>query len=182
MLTDVIGAIGAKHYFMDVGEHDSFVSAVNHLPFLLSVALVGCTSKSPSWDDIAKMASMQYGNLTSLASGDPRTSTGIFFSDNQGVVYWIDAFIEQMREIRTILTSEEDGKLDDLEKVCTEAFEARLRWQAGVVTPASQAAMNRDRLPSASEGLGDLFLGNAESRRRLFGRGGGRDRDTRGKR
>ena len=52
-VTTMIEAIGAIPYFIGVEEHDSFVAAASHLPFLLSTALVGCTSKSANCEDIA---------------------------------------------------------------------------------------------------------------------------------
>ena len=179
LMLDMIRAVGANHYFMDVAEHDSFVAAVRHLPFLLSVALVGCTSKSPSWDDIAKMASSGYGDVTSLAVGEPGTSTGSFFGDNQGIVYWIDSFIREMQEIRRIVDSNEDGKLQELENVFSQAFEERNRWIAGVVTPAAQAALNLQRGPDTTVGLSDFFLG--DTGRRLMGLGNRGDRNSKDK-
>ena len=181
-LTDLILAIGGKPYFMDVAEHDSFVSAVSHLPLLLSVALMSCTSKSPSWYDISKIASTQYRAVTSLASTDPVTSRDLFLSNNQGTVDWIDAFIQELYEIRQILTSDDDGKLEALQKVFSEALLARNRWLADAVTPGSPDAMNRDPIPSATERMADLFMGDSQARRRIFRSGRLGDKDTRGKR
>ena len=180
-LTDMIRSIGAKPYFMNVTEHDSYVSAVSHLPLLLSAALVGCTSKSPSWDDIAKVASTQFGDITRLASGDPVTHRDMFISNEQGVVYWIDAFIHELYEIRQVLAGEEEGKLKKLESVFSRAITERNRWLAGVVTHQSDSAAGIAQIPSASSGMSELFLGNSEARRKVLGWGDGKDKDTRGK-
>ncbi len=182
LMTDMLRSIGSKPFYMDAGEHDSFVSAVSHLPFLLSVALVSCASKSPSWDDIAKVASEPYKNLTSLASGDPATYRDIFLGKDQSIVYWIDTFISELYEIRKIIVSDKDGKREALEKTFSQAFVARTKWLAGLVTSASQAAANRERIPSATEGFMEMFTGDAEARRRLFGWGSRRDRDSKDKR
>ncbi|MDE2899411.1 MAG: prephenate dehydrogenase, partial [Chloroflexota bacterium] len=48
-VVSVVQAIGAKPYFVDPAEHDSYVAAISHLPFMLSVALVNATSKSVGW-------------------------------------------------------------------------------------------------------------------------------------
>ena len=63
------------------------MSAVNHLPYLISMALVACTSSSPSWDDIAKIATAQYGTLTSLASGEVSSHKDKFFGNDASIVY-----------------------------------------------------------------------------------------------
>ena len=67
----LVEAVGAKPYFIGIDEHDSFVAAASHLPFLLSMALVGCTSKSSNWEDIAQLASSGYRDISRLAAGDP---------------------------------------------------------------------------------------------------------------
>ncbi|MCE2463756.1 MAG: prephenate dehydrogenase, partial [Dehalococcoidia bacterium] len=180
-MSDMVNAIGAKPYFIDIAEHDSFACAVTQLPLLISIALVGCTSKSPSWGDIAQMASTQYKDLTSQASGDPDTHKGIFVNDTGNTVHWIDAFIRELYDIRQILTSdsEEKNKLQDLEKVFSQAVEARNRWLAGALTPGYRDAANRPAIPSASENISDLFLGSHQTRRRIFGMlGGNRHQDS----
>ena len=181
LLTEMIGSIGGKPFFMDVSEHDSFVSGVCHLPVLLSVALLGCTSKSSSWHDIAKIASAQYREVTSLASGNAVTSADICFGDNQDIVYWIDAFIHELYEIRRILEDDADGKGEALEKVFDQAVEARERWLAGLVRPPTQATDNTQRIPSTMDTMGTLLMGDSQARRRVFGRGDRRegDRDPR---
>ena len=70
-VTSLAKPIGAQPFFIGVEEHDSFVAAASHLPFLLSVALVGCTSKSATWEDIAQLAATGYEDISRLASGDP---------------------------------------------------------------------------------------------------------------
>ena len=181
LLTDIIQAMGAKPYFIDIVEHDSFVSAVSQLPFLLSVALVGCTSKSASWSDIAAVASAPYKESTGQASGDPVTSRDILASNNEGVVHWIDSFIQELYEIRQILASDEDGRLGALEKIFTQAIEARNRWLAGAVTPVSQQVVDSELLASTRQSWTDLFVGNSQARNRLFGSGGVRGKDPRDK-
>ena len=178
LLTEMITTIGAKAYFIDVAEHDSFVCAVSHLPTLLSVALIGCTSKSPSWSDIAQVATTQYGEITSPASNEPITNRDLFFSADEGIVHWIDSFISELQEIRQILAVDGEGKLKALEKVFTQAFEARNRWLVGAVTPGSHDA-TKPYIPSSSETFTSLFTGDSSARRRVFGWGEGRDKDAR---
>ena len=178
VLTDMINSIGAKPYYVGVEEHDSFVSAVSHLPLLLSVALVGCTSKSASWDDIAQVASNQYGDLTQLAGNDPVASRDVFAGNNEGTVAWIDSFIRELYEIRQILTGEEESKSEALENVFSQALLARNKWRAGLVGPEFRAA---ERMPSASVSVGEFFTGSSEARRRAFGWGAGGDKDPKRK-
>ena len=182
LLTDMIRTIGGKPYYMDLAEHDSFVTAVSHLPLLLNVALVACTSNSPSWGDIAQVASTQYQEMTRLAANDPKTSSDVIVSNQEGVVHWIDSFIGQLYDIRKILVSEEEGKAKALEEVFEKAFIARARWLAGDVGPQSRETSMRDRIPSASEGMSRMFLGDMVAQRRIFSRGDSGEKGTRDRR
>ncbi len=177
LLTDLVTAMGAKPYFMDVAEHDSFVSGVSHLPVLLAVALLGCTSKSSSWSDIARVASAQFRDLTGLAAGNAVTGSDISFGNNQDIVYWIDSFIHELYEIRRILVEQEEGREQALEKVFDQAAEARARWVAGLVKPLSESDYQGPKIPSAMEGMTDLFLGDSKVRRRVLGWSGRSDED-----
>ena len=62
------------------------MGAVDQLPTLLGVALVSCTSQSPSWDDIAQVASHQYREMTKPAALDPQSTSDSVLSNPEGVV------------------------------------------------------------------------------------------------
>jgi prephenate dehydrogenase len=177
-LSELAYTIGATPYFIDVAEHDSFVAAVSHLPLLLSLTLAHCTSQSPSWDDIAKIASTQYRDITTLASGDPVTSRDIILSNKEGVVSWIDAFIHELYGIRKILVDDANGASDEaLGEMFEKGFQARARWLAGAPTPRAQAAASMEHIPSARENMEGFLLGGSGLRKRLFGRGDKDDDD-----
>ncbi len=107
-ITNLAEAVGARPFFIGVDEHDSFVAAASHLPFMLSVALVNCASKSVNWEDIAQLASSGFHDLSRLASGDPVMHRDICVSNPQPIVAWIDAFIRELYEVRNML-DDSDG-------------------------------------------------------------------------
>ena len=179
VLTDIVSAIGAKPYFIDVAEHDSFASAVSHLPILVSLALVGCTSKSPSWSDIAQMASSRFGEVTRPTSGDSVSHKEILFGDTQSVVHWIDAYIRELYEIRQILVGDDEGKMEALEKVFSQATEARARWLTDSVRPGSRDAHTNVAMPSP---FSEMFMGGAATRRLSELTESRRDKDAKKKR
>ena len=183
-LSELAYTIGATPYFIDVAEHDSFMAAVSHLPLLLSLTLAHCTSQSPSWDDIAKIASAEYRDITTLASGDPATSKDIILSNKTGVVSWIDAFIHELYGIRKILVDDANDNPEALGEMFERGFQARARWVAGASSPRAQAAASMEHIPSARESMEGFLLGGPGLRRRLFGRGGkdDDDRDSSGNR
>ncbi|PKB64317.1 MAG: hypothetical protein BZY80_03240 [SAR202 cluster bacterium Io17-Chloro-G2] len=179
-ITNIADAIGARSYFIGVDEHDSFVAAVSHLPFLLSVALVGCTSKSPNWDDIAQLAATGYEDSSRLASGDPVMHRDICLSNPEPIVAWIDSFIKELYEVRQLLNAEPGPDRDSVHDVFEKAFVARGLWQAGAVNQAFKVHQSQLDVPSFGESVGDFFGGGLarkaiQSQKKLFGG----DRDDR---
>jgi prephenate dehydrogenase len=159
-ITTMIEAIGAIPYFIGVEEHDSFVAAASHLPFLLSTALVGCTSKSVNWEDIAQLASTGYRDITRLASGDSVMHRDICLTNSQPIVSWIDAFIKELYEFRKILEAEPHPDGEAVKGVFDQVADARARWLAGEATAkARMANREREEIPSSAEFMGELFMG-----------------------
>ncbi len=179
-ITTLAEAIGAVPYFISVDEHDSFVAAVSHLPFVLSTALVGCTSKSANWSDIGQLASSGYRDITRLASGDAIMHRDICVSNAQPIVAWIDAFIRELYEYRKLLDT--DGEAPDSEAVETlfeDARIARAKWLAGEVNPKAREMQQAQEYPSFGQSMSQMFMGSWGERamRRMMGQ---RDDDRRG--
>ncbi len=175
-ITTLAEAVGARPFFIGVEEHDSFVAAVSHLPFLMSVALVGCTSKSANWEDIAQVASTGFEDITRLASGDPVMHRDICLSNPEPIVAWIDAFIRELYEVRKMLDDGNEPSGDDIKQVFDDASQARARWLAGLVTPLARRGGPATEIPSFSENMGQMFMGQKamDAQKRFFNRG---DRD-----
>ena len=177
-VTALAKAIGAKPFYIGVAEHDSFVAAVSHLPFLLSVALVGCTSKSVNWEDIAQLAASGYGDVSRLASGDPIMHRDICVSNPEPIVAWIDTYIRELYQVRQMLTKEDGPDIDGLQEFFEQAAEARARWLAGDVIPMSSAKTQLE-MPTMTESMGTMFVGTRgmNAAKRIM-----RDDDDRGRR
>ena len=150
-------SIGAVPYFINAGEHDSYVAAVSHLPFLLSATLMACTSKSASWRDMSRLASTGYRDMTRLASGDPIMHRDICVTNQEAVVYWLDEFIKELYELRNNVRDDPDS----MERTLISAWETRARWLA------DKEANRRpgEELPKASESMMGLVMGENLARR-----------------
>ena len=168
-ITTLAESIGAKPFFIGVEEHDSFVAAVSHLPFMMSVALMGCTAKSANWDDIGQLASTGFGDLSRLASGDPVMHRDICVTNPEPIVAWIDSYIRELYDLRNMLADENGPDPEAVEKVFVEAMEARARWQAGIFTKMDRIS---PEIPSFSESMSEMFMGRRamEMQRKVFGR------------
>ena len=176
-LVKIVEAIGARHYFIDAEEHDSFVAAVSHLPALLSVALVRTTSQSPSWADIAKVASTGYRDITRLASGDPIMHRDICATNSELIVSWIDSFMYELYDMRQRILMAGNGEPKAIEEVLSDALYRRQQWITGSVTPGTNLLDTREPLPTFGENMSQLLLGSRlmEHQKRLM-EGWGRSR------
>ena len=168
-VTTIAEAIGAKPFFIGVDEHDSFVAAVSHLPFMMSVALMGTASKSANWDDIAQLASSGFSDLSRLASGDPVMHRDICVTNPEPIVAWMDSYIRELYELRNMLAKEGGPDPDAVHEVFEEAMNARARWKAGILTKIDRVTSD---IPSFAESMGEVFMGRRgmEAQKKLFGR------------
>ena len=168
-VTTIAEAIGAKPFFIGVDEHDSFVAAVSHLPFMMSVALMGTASKSANWDDIAQLASSGFSDLSRLAAGDPVMHRDICVTNPEPIVAWMDSYIRELYELRNMLAKEGGPDPDALHEVFEEAMNARARWKAGILTKIDRVTSD---IPSFAESMGEVFMGRRgmEAQKKFFGK------------
>ena len=169
-VTTIAEALGATPFFISAEEHDSFVAAVSHLPFMMSVALMQTVSKSANWDDIAQLASSGFRDLSRLASGDTTMHRDISITNREPIVSWIDSFIRELYEIRNLLKDEEGPDQAAVEELFEKAHEERGRWLSGSVTPGSRAQRNAPEIPTFADSMGEMLLGRKgmEAQRRFF--------------
>ena len=158
-ITTLAESIGARPFFIGVDEHDSFVAAASHLPFLLSVALVGCTSKSANWEDIAQVASSGYVDASRLASGDTIMHRDICVSNPGPIVAWIDAFIRELHKVRQLLDNGDGPNEEEVHRVFEQAFVARAALMSGAMNPLSRHLGTHSEIPSFAESMGEMFVG-----------------------
>ena len=152
-------AVGAKPFFLDAVEHDSFMAAVSHLPIVMSSALVSATTRSPSWREMSRLAATGFRDVSRLASGDPEMNRDICLSNTEGVLFWIDRLIEELREYKRLIS--QDG--DEIGKVFEGVREARERWLRGL-EPVEEGRPKAD-IPGTGERLASLFVGEGLARR-----------------
>jgi prephenate dehydrogenase len=124
----MVSALGADPTFVDAHEHDGFVGAVSHLPFMLSIALMNSVSKDPAWRDMKLLSSTGFQDVSRLAGGSAEMHRDICVTNREAVVRWMDVAIEEMLYMRSLIsagTEETDEKLLD---VFENARDARASW------------------------------------------------------
>lgn len=156
-VVSLVQAIGAKPYFVDAAEHDSYVAAVSHLPFMLSVSLVNATTRSVGWREMSRLAATGYRDISRLASGDPVMHRDIAVTNRDALVYWLDECIKDLHRLRGMVKDDQAG----LEQALVEAWEARARWMLGRESGEESAT---EGLKSSDQFMG-MLLGDTVARR-----------------
>jgi len=125
LATDLVHLLGAKPFFLDAAEHDGLVAGVDHLPFVLSAALLGTTVQSPAWREMRKLAGDAFQSVTRFSSSDAATYRDACLTNGENIVRWIDACLARLEELREVIAAQEAEKL---EGTFEEAMSVRDRW------------------------------------------------------
>ena len=162
---NLVTALGARPFFLDAFEHDSYVAAVSHLPMILSSALVTGTTKSASWREISKLASTGFRDVSRLASGDPVMNLDICLTNRDGLLYWIDEAVKELLEYRRQISAatQKDGAeeaTDQLAETFARAWQTREKWLSLYESGRDEEAEG-ESLPSSGEFMSDFFFGSA---------------------
>jgi prephenate dehydrogenase len=124
----IVSALEAEPRFIDPHEHDGFVGAVSHLPFMLSIALMRSVASDNSWRELCQLSSSGFQDVSRLAGGDPKMHRDICATNRDNVVRWIDSAVVHLSHMRDLIQdgSEEsmEALLDEMEK----AQHSRAQW------------------------------------------------------
>jgi prephenate dehydrogenase len=128
LTTDLIAVLGAKPLFLDAAEHDGLLAGVEHLPGILSLALMETLTRQPTWRELRKVAGPALETATQLATLQSADNSDLFVLNRDNLLRWLDELSVGLDSIRALLAEEEPT-------VLTERFEAavqkRLEWLAG---------------------------------------------------
>lgn len=125
LASDFVRLLGAKPYFLDPFEHDGLMAGIDHLPFVLSAALLGITTESASWQEMNKLAGGAFESATRFVSTDPNTYRDACLVNGENIVRWIDACSRRLGELKETILAED---AENLEQVFEGAMIARQRW------------------------------------------------------
>ncbi|MCZ6788530.1 MAG: prephenate dehydrogenase/arogenate dehydrogenase family protein [Chloroflexi bacterium] len=164
---NLVQLLGARNFFLDAFEHDSYVAAVSHLPIVLSAALVTAAAKSPSWREISKLASTGFRDATRLASGDPIMNLDICLTNRDGILYWIDETVRELLEYKKQIAaatteSGDEEAIDKLADTFANSWEIRERWLAHYESGRDDDGdSSRPETPGAGDLMGEMLMGRA---------------------
>jgi prephenate dehydrogenase len=125
LASDFVHLLRARPYFLDPLEHDGLVAGVDHLPFVLSAALLRITAESATWREMHKLAGGAFESATRFISADPTTCRDACLANSENIVRWIDAYSSNLAELKETILA---GDAEKLEQVFDEALIARHKW------------------------------------------------------
>jgi prephenate dehydrogenase len=154
LVTSMARTLGAVPFFLDAAEHDGQVAGVEHLPLMLSSALLMTTVQAPSSRDLKRLPGPTFWRASELPSTDPETSRAICLANSDNISRWIDRYIGSLRELQERLTAADADTWEDL---FGELVDARSRWLAGKGTREEEAAAEAMEDLKSMRTLGSMF-------------------------
>ena len=92
----LVESFGAAAYFLDADEHDGLVASVSHLPYLMSVALIGHLGRERSWRETASLAAGGFAYATHLTDSDPQMFFDIVRTNRDNIVRRLDLYMDEL--------------------------------------------------------------------------------------
>jgi len=109
IVKDLWKKLGTKVIFITPGYHDKVLSAVSHLPHLISFSLTQATP-----DNYLKFASGSFRDLTRISNSSAFVWAQIFISNKKNVLKDTDKFIKVLRKYQALLKKGDEAKIIDL--------------------------------------------------------------------
>lgn len=124
----MVNALGAEPIFVDAHEHDGFVAAVSHLPFVLSAVLMHSVSSDPAWRDMKQLTATGFQDVSRLAGGSATMHRDICITNREAISRWVDAAIDDLQHLKTLIRTDTEDADEALLKFFEEARDARAAW------------------------------------------------------
>ena len=125
LVSNMASILGSKPLFMDAVEHDGLLAAVEHLPALLSLAMLETVIDQPAWRELRKVAGPAFESSTQLVTANSVAHSDLSVLNRENVVRWIDAMSASLSSLREVLS---EGEVDPLDDRLLHALEERLKW------------------------------------------------------
>ena len=97
----LITSLGARVIAIQPDSHDEAVAAISHVPHVAASALINLASeRAGSGQEVLRLASGGFKDMTRIAAGSPDLWTGICLDNRDAIIRGIDEYQEQLSEFR----------------------------------------------------------------------------------
>ena len=124
----LVSALGAEPLFVDAHEHDGFVGAISHLPFVLSIALMRAVSADPAWRDMQLLSATGFRDVSRLSGASAEMHRDICVTNRDAVARWIDEAVDELLDIKALVTARTEESDESLLKNFEQARDAWAGW------------------------------------------------------
>ena len=113
-IADFWRSCGANVSEMSAETHESIFAAVSHLPHLLAFALVDDIASRPNAEQLFSFAASGFRDFTRIAGSHPEMWRDISLANKTALLSEIDAFENELTQLKQLLTSEDGAGLQAL--------------------------------------------------------------------
>lgn len=125
LVEDLARQVGANPFYLDAAEHDGLVSSVDHLPMVLSAALMRVASASDAWRESRKLAGATFLQATAGVGDDPVALQDALLLDKENILHWIDNYAAELESLRELIAA---GNTEALADVLDKTVVEREKW------------------------------------------------------
>lgn len=127
LVTDLVAILGSTSLFLDAAEHDGLVAGVEHLPGLLSLAMLETVINQRAWRELRKMAGPGFEISTRLVTPTSPDDSELYLLNRDNLLRWIDALSTSLGSLRELLAGED---AEALAERFSHALVERQKWMA----------------------------------------------------
>ncbi len=131
-IADVWERCGAIIHHLSPENHDTVFATVSHMPHLLAYGLVDYVANHPKSDLFFQYAASGFRDFTRIAGSSPEMWRDITLANREQLLVELDAYLKEIELIRD-LVDKADG--NGLEKIYSNAQEARMNWLNAIENP-----------------------------------------------
>ncbi len=165
LVVGLVELLGATAYFVDPHEHDGYAGATDHLPAMLSVALLRMVAEKGApikvKGDMHRMIGPTFRRAANFSSEDPRTYSDLCITNKDGISRWIGMLQDGLAELDAMVQEGDAKKLKDL---FGDAYVTRAVVSQPFVD-SDQAAQSDVMRQSGTFSFQEMFLGRRLSDR-----------------
>ncbi len=114
-IMELLNALEAKPLLMAAEEHDRLIALTSHLPYVLSLALMGTASNWEKSDEkLREMAAGSFHSATRVAASSPDLTLDMFLTNQGNISTVVDEMMDRLQEIKAMVESGDEALLREL--------------------------------------------------------------------
>ncbi len=128
LFSQLVGAVGAHPLTLEAAKHDRMVSAISHLPFLVSSALVHTVAQvSKREPEVWELAAGGFRDMSRVAASEVSMFLDILMTNRRNIGQHLDLFMQEIVHLRQLL---DEVNEEELKKRLTANRQTRMNWYA----------------------------------------------------